>query len=117
MAYRIRQLAEASGARSLTLRYFDEISLLKPKKFTSACYRLYGKNEVNWLQEILLYRKMRVLLAFIKQFLNNPTFNRKTSLEIHRFNLLQEKKAVKSLSNHDYTKFNRTGRRRHNESC
>ena len=57
MEYTVRQLAEIAGISSRTLRYYDEIGLLKPARMNSSGYRIYGQREVDRLQQILFYRE------------------------------------------------------------
>ena len=41
MEYSIRQLAALAGVSTRTLRYYDEIHLLKPARVNEAGYRYY----------------------------------------------------------------------------
>lgn len=50
MEYTISQLAKLAGISTRTLRYYDEINLLKPKRINSSGYRIYGQEEVDRLQ-------------------------------------------------------------------
>ena len=56
MEYTISKLAKMSGISSRTLRYYDEIGLLKPKRLNPNGYRIYGELELNLLQQILFYK-------------------------------------------------------------
>ena len=51
MEYTISKLAKMSGISSRTLRYYDEIGLLKPKRLNPNGYRIYGELELNLLQQ------------------------------------------------------------------
>lgn len=57
MVYSIRELSELAGVSARTLRYYDEIGLLKPLYVNGAGYRFYGEKEVDALQQILFYRE------------------------------------------------------------
>ena len=57
MVYTISELAQMATLSARTLRYYDEIGLLKPQALTAAGYRLYSEKEVDRLQQILLYRE------------------------------------------------------------
>lgn len=48
-----------------TLRYHDEIALLKPVDYTDAGYRLYNQQSVDRLQQILFYRELKMPLATV----------------------------------------------------
>ena len=54
--YTIKKLAQISGVSTRTLRYYDELGLLKPERINSSGYRIYGQKQVDTLQQILLPR-------------------------------------------------------------
>ena len=58
MEYSIRELANLSGVTPRTLRWYDQIGLLKPSRVAESGYRFYGPAEVNRLQDILFYRAL-----------------------------------------------------------
>jgi len=53
MEYTVQKLAKVSGVTARTLRYYDEIGILKPARINSSGYRIYGSREVDRLQQIL----------------------------------------------------------------
>ena len=57
LKYSIRKLSELAGVSARTLRYYDEIGLLKPSEISEAGYRYYGERELALLQQILFYRE------------------------------------------------------------
>jgi DNA-binding transcriptional MerR regulator len=83
MEYTISALAKLAGVSTRTLRYYDEIGLLRPKDLTDAGYRVYGTQEVDTLQQILFYREMGVGLGDINRIMNAPAFKRLEALEAH----------------------------------
>ena len=44
--YTIQKLAQLAGISTRTLRYYDEIGILKPARINSSGYRIYGQEEV-----------------------------------------------------------------------
>ena len=58
MEYTSNILSKVSGVSARTLRYYDEIGLLKPVRVASSGYRIYGQNELDTLQQILFYREL-----------------------------------------------------------
>ena len=70
--YQIKELAELSGVSTRTLRYYDQINLLKPSQLSAAGYRLYGKKEVKILQQILFLKELNFTLNDITEILNDP---------------------------------------------
>ncbi|MEH6946049.1 MerR family transcriptional regulator [Bacillus sp. JJ634] len=92
MEYTVNKLAQLSGVSSRTLRYYDQIGLLKPARINSSGYRIYGQKEVDLLQQILFYRELEVRLEEIIEIINQPTFNQTTALKNH-YNNLKKKRA------------------------
>lgn len=97
MEYTIKKVAQLSGVSSRTLRYYDEIDLLKPTRINSSGYRIYGQREIDRLQQILFYRNMDMKLEKIRQVLDQPDFNHQAALEKHYQELLQKKKQIDLL--------------------
>ncbi|WP_210367004.1 MerR family transcriptional regulator [Bacillus sp. REN3] len=97
MEYTIQKLAQMAGVTSRTLRYYDEIGILKPARMNSSGYRIYGEAEVDQLQQILFYRQLDVDLETIKKILSSPAFNEVEALEGHRQNLLAKREQLDRL--------------------
>lgn len=97
MEYTVNKLANISGVSTRTLRYYDEIGLLKPARVNSNNYRIYGQNEVDTLQQILFYRELGVGLGEIKILLTAPGCDREKSLEGHLTALLEKKVRIETL--------------------
>lgn len=95
--YTIQKLATLAGVSPRTLRYYDEIGLLKPARVSSNGYRIYGQEQVDLLQQILFYREMEVSLPAIQEILENPKFDEKEALKKHYAELLQKEKRLKRL--------------------
>lgn len=92
MEYTVNQLAKMSGVSGRTLRYYDQIELLKPAKINASGYRIYGKKEVDLLQQILFYRELEVSLDEIKEIIYQPGFNQTKALKNH-YAQLEKKRA------------------------
>jgi DNA-binding transcriptional MerR regulator len=97
MEYTVQKLASLAGVSTRTLRYYDEIGILKPARINSSGYRIYGQAEVDRLQQILFYRELDVSLDRIKEIVNNPTFNGAAALKDHREKLLEKKLQLELL--------------------
>lgn len=97
MEYTVKKLAQLSGVSSRTLRYYDEIGLLKPARINSSGYRIYGAKEVDRLQQILYYRKMEMKLEDIQRLLNQPDFDSQKALEDHYQALLEKRQQIDLL--------------------
>lgn len=97
MDYTISKLAKLAGISTRTLRYYDEIGLLRPKDVNMSGYRVYGQNEVDALQQILFYRELSVSLDEIKSIVSSPDFTRRKALEAHLDALLEKQKQLATL--------------------
>ncbi|MFD2214380.1 MerR family transcriptional regulator [Metabacillus endolithicus] len=97
MEYTVKKLATLAGVSTRTLRYYDEIGILKPARINSSGYRIYGHDEVNKLQQIMFYRELGVDLDSIKQILSSPSFDQTAALEEHLENLLSKRAQLNVL--------------------
>lgn len=88
MEYTVKELSRLAGVSARTIRYYDQIDLLKPARITYTGYRLYGRTEVDRLQQILFYRELGVSLGRIKELLDSPAFSRERALREHKERLL-----------------------------
>ncbi len=91
MEYTVKKLSEIAGVSPRTLRYYDEIGILKPTRINSSGYRIYGEKEVNSLQQILFYRELGVELSNIKEIVTSPTFDGVNTLREHHDKLLERR--------------------------
>lgn len=91
MEYTIKNLAALADVTTRTLRYYDEIGILKPKRVNSAGYRIYDQSSVDRLQQIMFYRELGVGLDDIKKIICTPDFDETQALKRHLLKL-QEKK-------------------------
>jgi DNA-binding transcriptional MerR regulator len=97
MEYTIKKLAELAGTSLRTLRYYDEIGLLKPCRINSSGYRIYGEKEVDLLQQILLYRSMDMKLEDIQNIISKPNFDICQSLIEHHQRLISRRNQLDQL--------------------
>ena len=91
MDYTVQKLGKLAGISTRTLRYYDEIGILKPARISSSRYRIYGQNEVERLQQILFYRELGIKLETIKDIATSPTFDGAKALKEHRTELLDKR--------------------------
>lgn len=76
----VKEVSELTGISIRTLRYYDEIGLLKPTKLSESNYRLYDEKALETLQEIMFFKEMDIPLQTIKRILENPDLDRKEIL-------------------------------------
>ncbi len=97
MDYTVSALSKLAGVSTRTLRYYDEIGLLRPKNITDSGYRVYGTQQVDMLQQILFYREMGVALDEIKRIITAPAFTRLEALETHLEALQSKRRQVDAM--------------------
>lgn len=97
MEYTVQKLAKMAGVTGRTLRYYDEIGILKPARISASGYRIYGQAEVDKLQQILFYRELEIDLESIQKIISAPTFDEVEALKEHRDKLLTKQKRLEGL--------------------
>ena len=91
MEYTIQKLGKLAGISNRTLRYYDEIGILKPARINTSGYRIYGQKEIDLLQQILFYRALEVDLDTIKSIITAPGFDGISALNEHHGKLLEKR--------------------------
>lgn len=84
MRYSINQLAKLSGVSTRTLRFYDEIGLLKPAFYGENLYRYYKEEQLLLLQQILFFRDLEFSLNDIQRILGSDDFDIIESLKSHK---------------------------------
>lgn len=97
MEYSVQRLGRLAGISTRTLRYYDEIGILKPARINSSGYRIYGREEVDRLQQILFYKELGVGLETIKKIVTSPSYDGAAALWEHREQLLDKRKQLDVL--------------------
>jgi DNA-binding transcriptional MerR regulator len=97
MEYTVQKLGSMAGISTRTLRYYDEIGILKPARINSSGYRIYGQAEVDRLQQILFYRELGISLDRIKEIVTAPSFDGARALKEHRVKLLEKREQLDLL--------------------
>lgn len=87
----VKDVSEITGVSIRTLRYYDEIGLLKPTELTEAGYRLYDNKALGKLQEIMFFRELEIPLIDIKKIMDNPNYDREQALLAQK-SLLEQKR-------------------------
>lgn len=96
MKYTVHALAELTGLTPRTLRWYDTIHLLKPQRGANG-YRIYGKPELDRLQQILFYKEAGMELSEISKLLDTENYDAETALKMHIQNLRQRKAGLEAL--------------------
>ena len=94
----IKEFAKLTGVSVRTLRYYDEIGLLKPAfvdKFTG--YRFYDERSLVRMQEILFYRELDFSLKSIAEILSSPYYDKEKALAEQKKLLILKKERLERL--------------------
>ena len=84
MPYTVNKLARISGVSPRTLRFYDEIGLLKPAYYGDNHYRYYEEEQLLMLQQILFFREIGFPLTDIQQIISSDDFDKLESLSTHK---------------------------------
>lgn len=87
----VKDVSKITGVSIRTLRYYDEIGLLKPTELTEAGYRLYDNKALEKLQEIMFFRELDIPLIDIKKIMDNPNYDKEQTLSAQK-SLLEQKR-------------------------
>lgn len=68
--YTIKELEKVTGVSAHTLRYFDKVGLLCPRRGENG-YRIYSLKQVSIAEGIILLQKAMFSNAGIKELLND----------------------------------------------
>ncbi len=96
MEYSVDRLAKLSGVSARTLRYYDQIGLLTPKRVSNG-YRVYGREEVDLLQQILFYRELEVPLEEIRSILHEGSYDAAAALQAHLTAMKDKMRRIEQL--------------------
>lgn len=80
----VAQVARLAGVSVRTLHHYDHIGLLCPRERSATGYRLYTREDLLRLQEILLLRELGMALPEIGALLDAPGRDPVAALEAHR---------------------------------
>ena len=97
MRLSVSEAAKRAGVSVRTLRWYDEIGLLKPSETTQAGYRFYDGAAMASLQQILFYRELDVPLEQIGRILTAPDNDRTEALQKHRTLLMMKRRRLDDM--------------------
>lgn len=93
----VKEVAELVGVSIRTLHHYDQIGLLTPKEITDSGYRLYSKENLETLQQILFFKELGFTLKEIKKIINSPSYNRQEALILQRKMLIEKRNKVDKM--------------------
>ncbi|MDK2980348.1 MAG: hypothetical protein PWQ55_695 [Chloroflexota bacterium] len=95
--YTIKQIADMAGVTTRTIRYYDEIDLLKPVEVHSNGYRYYDRSSMLKLQQIMFFRELDLPLEDIREIVNRKDFDMLDALKKHHLSLETQQERLKRL--------------------
>lgn len=96
-AYRAGDVARMAGTTVRSLHHYEAVGLLRPARDPENGYRVYRTDDIDRLQEILLYRRLGMPLSAIKELLDRNRHERAESLEHHLRLLKAERRRLDEL--------------------
>lgn len=97
MAITIKQLAKLSGMSTRTLRFYDEIDLLKPASVGENQYRYYETEQLLKLQQIIFYRELDFPLKKIKAMLSDPSIDNLKTMQTQKKMLADKRDSIDGM--------------------
>ena len=95
--YTIKQIADMAGVTTRTIRYYDQIDLLKPVEIRTNGYRYYDQSSLLKLQQIMFFRELDLPLEDIRSIINRPDFDMVDALNKHRMSLQTQQNRLQRL--------------------
>lgn len=99
IALKVGDLAKQTGVSVRTLHYYDEIGLLSPSHRTEAGYRLYGREDIIRLQQIVSLRQIGFSLEEIRECLEQRNFSFDRVIQLHTARLREQIELSQKLLN------------------
>ncbi len=87
--YRTQEFAERAGVTVKALRYYERLSLLKPRR-TASGYRLYSEDDGVRLEQIVALKFLGIPLREIRALLDDPVSALPEGLRLHRGRLEEQ---------------------------
>ena len=97
MALKVSEVARLAGVTVRTLHHYDETGLVRPSGRSAAGYRLYAPEDLERLQQVLLFRELDFPLEQIQRLLGDPDFDVRAALRMQRQLLTDRAVRTKAL--------------------
>ncbi len=98
MKLNVSEFAKITGVSVRTLRYYDEIGLLKPDIVDGGNgYRYYCESALGRMQEILFYRELDFELSEIAKIISSPDYDKKEALRSQKELLILKKQRLERI--------------------
>ncbi|QDP72425.1 MerR family transcriptional regulator [Legionella israelensis] len=81
--FKIGEVAKRTGVSIRSLRHYDSIGLLSPTGYSDSGYRLYNKQNLMRLQQIVALKQMGFSLKTIKEMFEKDSISLQKTMDIH----------------------------------
>ena len=95
--YSIGEFSKKTATTIRTLRYYDELALLKPSYVTEKGRRFYTNNDFITLQRILTLKFLGYSLEQIKAFFQKETWDLRDTLSFQKKEMVHKKEQIESV--------------------
>lgn len=95
--YSVGRVAAMAGVSVRTLHHYDETGLLVPSSRSRAGYREYTPDDLDRLQELLVYRRLGFGLGEIRALLDDPAHDRRAALLRQRRLLAEQAEQLRAV--------------------
>lgn len=95
--YRVKEISELTGISVRMLHHYDKIGLLRPTAISESGYRLYNDNDLNLIQQILIYRELDFSLKEIKEILGNENLDLKERLKTQKQLIIDKRNRLNKI--------------------
>jgi DNA-binding transcriptional MerR regulator len=96
--YRINEIVQLTSVSIRALHYYDQIKLLSPSYRTEGGHRLYSKDDLIKLQQIMTLKFMGFSLKKIQNLLQASTFNIHESLKVQSDLIKKELSRIEAVA-------------------
>lgn len=93
----VKEVSTLSGVSIRTLRYYDEIGLLKPTALTKASYRMYDNKAIERLQQIMFLKELDIPLLEMKQILDSPEYDKEQFFKTQKSLLVKKRNRLNGI--------------------
>ncbi len=94
---KIGELAKKVGVTVKSLHHYDKIGLLQPTQGRESGHRLYSREDLERLQQILSLKSMRFSLEKIAKCLDEGAYDLQQTLTMHREKILARIQQLQSI--------------------
>ncbi|WP_434686747.1 MerR family transcriptional regulator [Pseudanabaena minima] len=91
ITFKVGDLSKRTGLSIRTLHYYDEIKLLSPSHRTESGYRVYGKEDIIRLQQIIALKQIGLSLEDVRSCLDNSD---RTFIEVLQLHIAKVRKQI-----------------------